>query len=151
MASNQARFPKRGWMPYKFNLLPRKCSVIKFCCRELSCQQITSRQQVKFMCLLESSQQQVACCQESSSQQNFVVEDFLSNRIFWLGTRQSNMVVSLFLEILPGYWLKKLLPRKCSSTSCLLLRKFSQQNFMTENFLGNNIRQTAMELLRLQP
>ena len=66
------------------------------------------------MCWLESSRQQVACCRESSSQQNFIVENFLVDRNFWPGTRQSNMAASLFLEILPGYWPKNLLLRKCS-------------------------------------
>ena len=43
-----------------------------------------------------------------------LLRNFSVNRIFWQGTRQSNIVVHLFLEILPGYWPKDLLTRKCS-------------------------------------
>ena len=134
--------------------LPRKCSDIKFCCLELSlatsnllsstfmtmsCLLLRKfstkkfyewaffRQQVKFICWLESSQQQVACYQKRSSQQIFGVKNFLSNRIFWSETRQSNMVVSLFLEILPGYRPKKLLHKKCSVIKFCWLELYWQQ------------------------
>ena len=98
-------------------LLPRKCSVIKFCLLELSHQQAT--------CCREFFSQQVACCRGSSSHQNCVVKNFPSNRIFWPATRQSNMVASLFLEILPGYWPKHLLPRKSSVIKFCWLELFS--------------------------
>ena len=52
-------------------LLPRKCSVIKCCCRELS-------------------RQQKSCCQESSRQHNFMTKHFLGKKFLSPATRQDS-------------------------------------------------------------
>ena len=77
LASNQARFPKRGWLPCWISfklLLPRTYLDIKCCYLELSRQQasccrVLSQQQVEFICCCKSTQQQLACCRESTRQQ----------------------------------------------------------------------------------
>ena len=57
-----ATFWKSCLVPGQKKLLPRKCSVIKLCCRELSHQQVTY-------------------CRELSWQHNFMTEHFLGNNI----------------------------------------------------------------------
>ena len=54
-------------------------------------------------------------------------EYFLGNNNFLPVTRQDNMAVSLFLEILPGYWQKLFLPRKYSDIKCCYLELSRQQ------------------------